>query len=476
MTPGGAASVTALGRRPARPAADPGVGDRTAGPGGALGLLLGAVVLYLAFGKGFAYAGWPPVFVGEVLLVAVAVAAGRSTPVLPRHPAALVVALVGALAIVQAAVDRLHPAVPLVETVRGLAPIYYAVYGFAAYSLLRSWERRSGRATVVAGTERAVRRAAPWVLAAVLLLAVLLLVEPTSLPTWPGSGVPLLLTKSGDIAVTLALLGPVLLASDRTSGRRAAPSRWRTALLAAWALTALLVSFRSRGALLALLVGTIVARPNAVRMAKVALAGLAVVLALYVSGLRVEVGGREISYGAVGDAVGSVLGGGPEDQIGSNYLDTTNWRADWWASIWDDVRAEGMVLHGRGWGDNLAVRHGVTAAVAGEDPRALRLPHDIFFSLVGRAGLVTAIGFLLVPVLTVARTFRRRGDAEPPPVVVQAARGAVAAAVATGLTDIYLESPQGGIVYWTLIGFLWWAVAAPLPAPPPPPQPPVAPA
>ena len=44
-----------------------------------------------------------------------------------------------------------------------------------------------------------------------------------------------------------------------------------------------------------------------------------------------------------------------------------------------------MVLHGRGWGDNLALRHGVTPALAADDPRVLRLPHNIFFSLVGRA-------------------------------------------------------------------------------------------
>ena len=41
-----------------------------------------------------------------------------------------------------------------------------------------------------------------------------------------------------------------------------------------------------------------------------------------------------------------------------------------------------------------------------------------------------------------------RVAAPAPPVMVQAARSAVAVAVTTGLTDIYLESPQGGIVFW----------------------------
>jgi hypothetical protein len=433
--------------------------DDAVRPGLPLQVLFCGLVLYLAFGKGFAYAGWPPVFAGEVLLVVVVAATAVSTSMaVPHHPAAMVTVVVSALALVQFVIDRLAGDVPLLETVRGLAPVYYGAYAFAVYALLREFEKRTDRARVLAAIDGAFVRVAPWVTGAAVVLAGLLLVEPTTLPTWPGSGVPVLLTKSGDIAVALVLFAPFVL-------RSASPVRIRGAsriVVVAWVVAAVLVSFRSRGAALALVVGLVASRPAVVRIAKTALIGLAIVLFLFVSGLRVEVSGREISYDAVGDAVGSVIGGRPEDQIGSNYLDTTNWRADWWRSIWSDVTAEQLVLHGRGWGDNLAVRHGVIPAFAGEDPRALRLPHDVFFSLAGRAGLVTAVGFLTVPVLTIARSYRRRSDRSPTPRVVQAARGGVAAAVTTGLTDIYLESPQGGIVFWVLIGFLWWAVAQPM--------------
>jgi hypothetical protein len=73
-----------------------------------------------------------------------------------------------------------------------------------------------------------------------------------------------------------------------------------------------------------------------------------------------------------------------------------------------------------------------------------------------------AIGLaVVVPVLTISPTFNGRAGGRVPP-VIQAARGAVTAAVVTGLTDIFIESPQGGILFWSLIGFLWWACAPPV--------------
>jgi hypothetical protein len=224
-----------------------------------------------------------------------------------------------------------------------------------------------------------------------------------------------------------------------------------------WFVVAVLMVFRSRGALLALAAGVITMRPNPLRLARGAFAVGAVLVVLYATGLTIGIGGREVSYRAVGDAAASVLGGGNGD-ISSNYIDTTNWRSRWWEAIWDDVLADRMVVHGHGWGDNLAIRYRVVAPVAADDPRALRLPHDIFFSLAARAGVLFAAAFLLVPIAAVARTFDRR-HRDRSSVAVEAARGAVVAAVVTGLTDIYIESPQGGILFWSLIGFLWWATA-----------------
>jgi hypothetical protein len=428
----------------------------------ALRALFVGLMLYAAFGKGFAYAGWPPVFVGEVLLATVLVASLRTRWALPTNAAAGITAGLLAMAAVQFVSDRLGATVPLLETLRGLAPVYYSALAFGAYALLRDYELRVGRRAVIDAIGRAAARAAPFVLGVLLVLSGLLLVRPPGLPVWPASGVPVLLTKPGDIAVALVLFVPLVRSPALAGKVRLPPSIVMTMVI----FTGVLITFRSRGALLALVVGLIVARPNPVRIARGLLAATAVLLLLFVTGLRFEVSQREVSFDAARDAAASLVASQPDDEIGSNLVGTRNWRAEWWSGIWDDATDERMVLHGHGWGDNLAVRYGVIAPTSGDEARVLRLPHSIAFSLIGRAGIVFAVGFLAVPVVTIVRSLRQRSSGAPGP-LVNGARGAVAAALVTSLSGVYIESPQGGILLWSLLGFLWWATARPIGGPDP---------
>src|SRR5262245_38904796 len=91
-----------------------------------LRVLFAGLVLYTAFGKGFAYAGIPPLFIGEVLLVIVIAGALRTSAHVPRNGAALLAACLAGLAVVQLAIDRFVGADPLIESLRGAATIYYA--------------------------------------------------------------------------------------------------------------------------------------------------------------------------------------------------------------------------------------------------------------------------------------------------------------------------------------------------------------
>jgi hypothetical protein len=92
-------------------------------------LVFVVVVGYAGFGKGFAYAGYPPLFVGEVVLAVLLASAFGPAARFPRNAASgLTLALLG-LALVQVTVDLSNGADPL-ETARGLAPLYYAGYAF----------------------------------------------------------------------------------------------------------------------------------------------------------------------------------------------------------------------------------------------------------------------------------------------------------------------------------------------------------
>jgi hypothetical protein len=311
----------------------------------------------------------------------------------------------------------------------------------------------------LAVVDDAFSRAVPPLTIAAFVLAALLLVTVTGIPTWPWTDAPVLLSKATDLSVTLALLLPFLVGADL----RPRQGRAGRLLLPLFGTAALLVIFRSRGALLALAAGAFMVRPRPERALKGLFGAVAVALTLYVSGVSFTVGERQVSFQHIVESAASLLGG-PGESADSIYVATRNWRTDWWDDIWTDVRAQRMVLHGHGWGDNLAVRHGLVPQSASNQPRVLRAPHNIFFSLAGRAGLLTAVGFLVVPVVTAARTFRIGDDARRS-LAVGAARGGIVAAVVVALSDVYLESPQGGILYWSLIGLLWWASAPGLPAP-----------
>src|SRR5262249_54989639 len=153
----------------------------------------------VAFGKGFAYAGYPPLFAGEGLLLLVVLAAWRPDAAIPRNGAAAVTVALAGLAVVQVADDLIVGDAPRIDIARGVAPITYAAFAFGLYALLRRWEAEAGAGAVLDAVEAAVVRVAPFVVGALAVLASLLVVQVTALPKWPGSGVQMLLTKSTDI-------------------------------------------------------------------------------------------------------------------------------------------------------------------------------------------------------------------------------------------------------------------------------------
>ncbi|CAB4365450.1 MAG: hypothetical protein F2681_15890 [Actinobacteria bacterium] len=410
-------------------------------------------VLLLAFGKGFAYCGVPPLFVGEVVLAGTLLLVVRRGMSVPQGLAPLVALIFVVFGTVQLILDLFleHPS--LVEEVRGFALVYYSLYAMTVYAILCRMEARTSAAEVVDRLERALRRSTRWLVPVFFVLSAQLVTGRLPSPAWPGSGVRMLFTKATDVSVGLAFVLPFVAEGWRA---RRVGSRL-TAVL--WVAASLLVIARSRAAVLALCIG--LAFTFGVRAVQIARAAAATALGyaiLWVSGLHLKVGHRELSAAGLRDSVVAVF---RPSSVGSNYAGTSDWRSNWWSNIWSDIHAQGMWARGTGWSTNLATRYLDPGNTAQQQQQfvALRLPHNIFFSVAGRAGLVAGVLFVLIgAVAVVASRPSRRVRALRSRPLADAFRVSVAAGLVVGLTDVYIESPQGGIVFWCGCGVLWWLV------------------
>lgn len=410
--------------------------------------LLALLLLYLTLGKGFAYFGVPPIFIGEIALGFTLLATVRTTMTLPRGVAPACAALFAIAGTVQLLDDVLFSTIPLIESFRGFALVYYFAFSLVVHASLSHAERRHGFDETADRLDDTVRRYVQWMLPVLLVLALRLVIASIPSPRWPGSGIPVLFTKSTDISVALAFALPFV----RDLVRRHAPLARTSALV--WVAAALLVTARSRAGVIAIAIAALIT--FGVRAVYV-LRGILLVTIGYatlaVTGFAVTVGQRELSASGLRNSVIAVYD--PAAASDGSYVGTTRWRSQWWQAIWSDIEAKGMWLRGNGWGTNLAAKYLAPDSVPDTAFTALRLPHNTFFSIAGRAGVLAAALYLSVPTATFVRARSSRVARRTSPLFL-ALQSTLVAGVAVGLTDVYIESPQGGILFWSVCGALWW--------------------
>jgi len=423
-------------------------------------LLFVVFLSYLALGKGFAYFGRPPLFVGEVTLVVLVLAAARSDLTLPTGPSSLCAALFVAGGFLHTGIDLLFSDVSPIETLRGFAIAYYAVFGALAYGALAARESTLSFHEVVERLQRSLVRSMLVVIPAIAFLSVRLAGIGIAGPRWPGSGVPVLITKAPDLGVALAFCLPLLragyLEARSAAGRTV---RWQLVALL-WIVSVLLVSARSRAGLIAAVVGILVTfGVNARTVVRSVIGAATLYTVLLVTSFRMNAGGRELSARGIRNSLVSIFA--PDTVTSGNYNATSDWRSQWWNAILHDAWSHRDWLSGPGWGTNLATKYGVANNFGlSQEFVALRLPHNMVIGLVGRVGFVLAALYVAVPVLAVYRTrpSRLQPELRNSP-LRRAAQAGLVGGFAVGLTDVYLESPQGAIVFWVLCGALWWMAA-----------------
>ncbi|MCS6952662.1 MAG: O-antigen ligase family protein [Bryobacteraceae bacterium] len=408
--------------------------------------ILGALLAgYAAMGRGFAYLGLPPFYVGEIalagcaLILAMAMVMGYLSA--PRLPIALLLFL-GWCAVRTAADVPQYGVFALRDA---------AIWGYGAFAVIVATvvRRAPYRAAILTWYRRLSVLLLGWY--SWLALAKLISAEPI-FPNSP-SGVPVVVVKPGDIAVHLAGIGSFLaLGFHAGSGtHRVGRSGLRAGILwILWAFCFLYYGSHNRGGLVALLVamaalGALAFRRSVVPAAAI---GLALILVAAVRPWERDwISGRQASPRQILQNLKSLTGS--EDA----FLEgTRQWRLRWWRTVIDYTFYGPYRWTGKGFGPNLANEDGFQVRPDG----ALRSPHNGHITILARTGvpgLALWLGlnaWFALRVLRRLRSWKRAGR----PQWAQLAWVFCywAAAFVNATFDVYLESPQGGIWFWSLLG------------------------
>ncbi len=408
-------------------------------------LLLG----YAFLDKGFAYIGYAPVYVGELALAAglfVILAGGGSFTVFrsPITRAVLAFALWGAV-----------NTLPYVGTYGILALRDGVVWAYAAFALIVAAALL--RTGLIERTIAWYGRWLPWYLIWAPLAILVSVLYRDALPLIPGSQIPVLTVKAGDLAVHLAGAAAFLaLGLHRRFPRR--PGAW--ALLREWgwwlfwSVGFLAVGSRSRGGLLAMLAAlavVMVLRPVN-RLHRLLLAGILVFALVIALDVKIPLSAnREMSPQQIFANVESIF----FETRRRELVATSEWRLEWWRTILDYTAFGDHFWTGKGYGINLADSDGFQVV---RDRSPLRSPHNSHLTFLARSGVPGLALWALLQVTVffslLRAYFRARRAGQPVLANVNLWVLAYWMAFIVNMNfDVYLEGPQGGIWFWSLIGF-----------------------
>jgi len=401
------------------------------------------LILYALLGKGFAYAGWPPFYVSEVLVVLAFIAIGSSGCVLRllRTPLGVLLSCFIVWQLIRTA-----PFVQIYEmdTLRDAAIWCYSVFAFvvaAAVIRLRGflhiavirYFRRFARVYLFLG-------AGAWLVT---------LYFRDSLPHWSGTAVSIPSIKGGEYCVHMA--GIVAFALSGLWPK----SPWIVLII-----VDAMLGMGVRGGLLAFLISAgfiLLLRPKFKRTAILMASALIAVVVLEAFEIHFTIPGtsREFSVEQLSDSLGSVIGV-------SERLDlegTKSWRLKWWGEIRDYTVYGPFFWQGKGYGINLADSDGFQVGTRDEP---LRSPHNSHLTFLARSGVPGFVLWILLQGFWAAAMFWSYIKAAQRQMALWSALFSWLMAywlafVVSASFDVFLEGPMAGIPFWSLFGMGWGA-------------------
>ncbi len=406
---------------------------------GALGILL---IAYAFLGRGVAYVGSGSLYVGEAVLFL-----GLIAFVLNIDKARFGIVhwlIVGFMAI------------GLIRTIPGIGPYGQlalrdaVVWGYAAFALFIStvFDRRWFERLI-----DSYRWVAPAFLLWLPLATILTQQFGSSLPSWPGAPVPLIVVKQGDFGVQLAGVAAFILVGLYGVRRGWMPT-WMMWVLAFTDLA--IITAVSRGGMVAAVVGAgsaLLFVRSGQRVATAMGIALAGFVALSVLNPTLDVGsvqGRTLSFNQLFENVTSVL----SSSNAGNLEGTKEWRLAWWNKIISYTVDGQYFWTGKGFGINLADADGFQVLA----DHSLREPHNGHIAMLARGGVPLFTGWVLIQIafgVGLARAaYRARVAGQFRLIQMIGVDFAIWAAALVNMSfDVYLEGPQGGIWFWSVVGF-----------------------
>jgi O-Antigen ligase len=397
---------------------------------------------YMYLGRGIAHFAVGPIYIGDlVLLLAI--------------PALLTVVL-------RARLGWLHALIVCFMVWGALRTIPYlgpyglnalrdgVIWGYAIFALAVSMVIRPEHVKrLVSGYRALTLPLLIWL----PISAVLTLKFGQALPRMPGSDVPVIDFTPGDVGVTLGAAAAFILVGlytwNRQAGGLAELVAWPI-----WTISVVIGSALSRGGMLATMTATttLLFVRSAVRWLSLG----AVVLAFLAAGLLfnpvVQLGSyRQQSLQQLVENVTTIF----SSNATAAGVGTKDWRLAWWEKIVSYTVGGPYFWTGKGYGINLADDDGFQVIGGGAAP--LRAPHSIHFDILARSGVPGLTLWILLQAAFAAAMVRAAVRA------VRARRRLLLAVIAwvfvywlanlvAGSFDVYIEGPQGGILFWSAIG------------------------
>jgi O-Antigen ligase len=399
-----------------------------------------ALLGYALAGKGWAYIGIPPFFLGEALLVVGGLWLLLLGPWsrLLSIPCVWWLVLLGAWGALQT--------FPYLSRYGSEALRDAVIWGYGAFALIVCGSLLAQPSRLV-GLIRAYRRFAVVFLAVMPLEWIALRIYPRpALPHWPGTEIAILEPKGGDLLVHVAGILAFIVSGlgGRVSSFFVLPlaacillagAYDRAGLLSFLAVFGLCFLFRPRHWLLWALLG-------------IAACGMLLLAATDLH-LRMPQREREISF----DQLTANLTSTVSSSHAGDLDDTKEWRLEWWSDILDYTLHGKYFWTGKGFGINLADDDGYQVEADG----SLRSPHNGHLMILARAGVP---GFLLWAavqlswawILVVASLRSGREGNHAWSALFFFLLAYWLAFMINGTFDVFLEGPMGGIWFWTIYG------------------------